>query len=233
MNSEATTKIAWGWYSLTPNEWTAFSAVATLGAMVVAIVAVIATGAAVWASIRIPQKVANQAKEDAKAVDKARKDEEQKKADAAAKAEEAAIAMRYREVANAVSEALDLLRETVSRVQAAYDPTIPVRGATADFRKETNRFGAQAAYKSGTLDILARMPGLTDGAIDSCVGASIAMQRIVSAVQKGFFSGGTGPENLQAALVIGHEVKGRIEGVILYNDVKDAGPVSPLPPTLF
>lgn len=158
-----------------PDVWTAWSAVGTVGATGVALLALGIPLIGAWRRRR-----------------KARKEEQD----------------RYREIISAVTNALIFLENT-----------------RHDFEAATTRMGLAeragvARYKAQTLRLLAGKPGLTDGAIDSALGAEEVL-RLVGMADENLQNGRTqdAKGDLISAFSIARNVKSRIEKVAAYREL--------------
>lgn len=122
----------------------------------------------------------------------------------------ARLLSRYRELTAAVYEALNCLI-----------------GALEDFNRgrmtgtlDLTRAAARASSRAQTLRILATSPGISDGAIASCVSAARALEFVVQAHEAhrraavGLVAG-----ELEAGLAIAKEAAARIQRVAAYREI--------------
>lgn len=148
--------------TMSSEQWTALSALATAAAAIIALLAGIA-------AVIVPSQLALRAEKEARRVAEERRLEDERAAANRRQQERDALAKRYHEAASATYNALDLVTDAVNAVE------------TSDGIDRLPVLAARCRSSAETLGILARQPGLTDGAIDSCIGAQQALLGIVRA----------------------------------------------------
>jgi hypothetical protein len=188
--------------TLSVDQWTALSAIAT------AFAAIVALGAGI-AAVIVPSRIANAAQAEARRVEMERRAETERADEARRQELREIVAARYHEVASATYNALDLVVEAADAVNSR------------EGRDGLPILAAQCRSSAETLGILARQPGLTDGAIDSCCGAQHALLAIVRANE--FFRSENLAEDpwyeLDGCLLIAQQVMRRIGGVVEHHRI--------------
>lgn len=210
--------ISWGWYSLTAPEWATLSTVATLGAMLASVLAVLATAGAIYVAVSVPLRVANAATAEARRVEDERRADAESRAKEAAEKFENGLTMRYHEVASATYNSLDIINDAITAFR---------KPSLSDFLQ----CSARATAMSEALRVLIDKPDLTDGPIVAGAAAASAMDAVVRAgvsTQKfstsskgaaqhyrdnGFINIGMVEQEMDSALVLGHVALKRIDKV--------------------
>ncbi len=188
--------------TLSSDQWTALSALATAAAAMIALFAGIA-------AVVVPSRLALRAEEEARRVAEQRRLEDERAIANRLQQERDELAKRYHEAASATYNAMDLLVEAASAVETREGiDRLPI-------------LAARCRSSAETLGILARQPGLTDGVIDSCISAQQALLGIVRAND---YWRSDDPSldpwyELEGSLLIAQHTMARIGKVVAYHEI--------------